>query len=145
MFRDDDGVRSARAMMVGAAVALMALAGCNRNEPPMPRSDAPPANTAPGSAGSSSPGAASGAGTTGSDAMRSGAATAVGDTAVTAKVKTALLADPLVKGLAIEVETSDGVVSLKGRVSGAAERAKAIEIARNVDGVRSVTDVLSTN
>jgi len=150
-----------RVVAVAGAVAVLALAGCNRNEPPQPRSDVPPTNTAPGSMGTAPDGtgmAPGGAGTEpGSVGTATGGAviqdapgmaggsvaTAVGDSAVTAKVKAALLADPMVKGLAIEVETRDGVVSLAGKVSGGAERSKALDIARNVEGVRSVTDNLS--
>ncbi|MBC7781672.1 MAG: BON domain-containing protein [Proteobacteria bacterium] len=85
--------------------------------------------------------------TTAPDSMRptSDAGRAVEDTALTAKVKAALLADPDVKGLAINVDTKDGVVSLIGKVGGQGERDKALQVARNVEGVRSVSDQLAVN
>lgn len=73
------------------------------------------------------------------------AKTAISDTAITAKVKSVLLADADVKGMDIKVETTNGVVALTGKVSGAAERSKAIQLARGVDGVREVNDALLTN
>jgi hyperosmotically inducible periplasmic protein len=68
---------------------------------------------------------------------------AVSDSAITAKVKSAFLADPTVKGLNINVDTNNGVVALKGQVSGPTERQKAIQIARSVEGVRDVNDQLT--
>lgn len=59
------------------------------------------------------------------------------DSAITAKVKTALLADPMVKGLQIDVDTKNGVVSLKGSVP-KAEGERAAQIARDTGGVKSV-------
>jgi hyperosmotically inducible periplasmic protein len=136
MIRRDGRYRAARAMTVAGAAALLAMAGCNRNDPPQPRSDAPPASAAPGPAGLA-PGAPM------APDIPGAAGSTVGDAAVTARVKAALLADPLVSGMAIDVDTRDGVVSLAGKVSGAAERNRAVDIARNTDGVRSVTDGLS--
>jgi hyperosmotically inducible protein len=144
MIRSDDRTRMARAVTVAGALALLALAGCNRNEPPPVRSDAPPASTAPGAAGNAPGSTGMGSGSTVAQDTPGMSGSAVGDTVVTARVKSALLADPLVKGLAIEVETRDGIVSLTGKVSGAAERARAMEITRGIDGVRSVTDGLSS-
>jgi hyperosmotically inducible periplasmic protein len=62
----------------------------------------------------------------------------IDDTAITTKVKTSLLADPLVSGFAISVETSRGVVNLTGIVNSAAERARAIQVAQDIGGVRRV-------
>jgi osmotically-inducible protein OsmY len=62
----------------------------------------------------------------------------IDDTAITTKVKTGLLGDPIVSGFAISVETSRGVVSLTGIVNSAAERARAIQIAQDVGGVHRV-------
>lgn len=62
----------------------------------------------------------------------------IDDTAITAKVKTGLIGDPMVSAFAISVETSRGVVSLTGIVNSAAERARAIQIAQDVGGVRRV-------
>ena len=63
---------------------------------------------------------------------------AVGDAALTAKVKTALIADPDVKALRIDVDTKDGVVSLNGTADQRANADKAVAIAKRIDGVKSV-------
>jgi osmotically-inducible protein OsmY len=44
----------------------------------------------------------------------------------------------MVSAFAINVETSRGVVSLTGIVNSAAERARAIQVAQDVGGVRRV-------
>jgi osmotically-inducible protein OsmY len=68
---------------------------------------------------------------------------AVSDATVTAKVKTALLADADVKGLQINVDTSDGVVTLKGSVESQAQAAKAKQLAQGIEGVKSVDSQLT--
>jgi hyperosmotically inducible protein len=67
----------------------------------------------------------------------------VTDAAITASVKTKLLADTTVGGLRIDVDTRDSVVTLKGTVGSEAERAKAVEIASKTDNVTSVNDQLT--
>ena len=66
----------------------------------------------------------------------------IGDAAITAAVKTKLLADTRVSGLAIDVDTKDGVVTLIGTVKTAAQKTAALEIARGTDNVKSVEDQL---
>src|SRR5688500_2892608 len=66
----------------------------------------------------------------------------VDDATITARVKTAMLNDPVVGGLRIDVDTFKGVVTLSGGVKSAAERAKAVEIARKSPGVVDVKDAL---
>ena len=61
---------------------------------------------------------------------------------ITAAVKTKMLADSTVSGLKIDVDTQDGVVALIGNVGSAAEKRRALEIARETDGVKSVKDEL---
>ena len=68
---------------------------------------------------------------------------AMGDAAITAKVKTAFMADPDVKALQINVDTKDGVVALKGAVDGRTNVDKAVQIARGIDGVKSVDNQLT--
>jgi hyperosmotically inducible periplasmic protein len=63
---------------------------------------------------------------------------AVSDSAITTKVKTNLLADPMVGALAIDVHTTDGVVSLNGVVSSGQERQRVVQIAQGVEGVKRV-------
>ena len=68
---------------------------------------------------------------------------AVGDAAITAKVKTALMADPDVKSLQIDVDTKNGVVALNGKVDQRTSVDKAVKIAKSVDGVQSVENHLT--
>jgi len=65
------------------------------------------------------------------------------DTTITTKVKAALLKDPTVSGLAVNVETFKGTVQVSGFVKTAVERARAAELARTVPGVKQVkNDIL---
>ena len=67
----------------------------------------------------------------------------VTDPAITAAVKTRLLADPDVAGLKIDVDTQSGMVTLTGTVKTAAEKAEAMSIARDTTGVKGVNDKLT--
>jgi osmotically-inducible protein OsmY len=60
------------------------------------------------------------------------------DKTITAKVKTALLKDPAVKGRQVNVTTYEGVVQLSGFVDSAAAKERAGEIARATRGVQTV-------
>jgi osmotically-inducible protein OsmY len=66
----------------------------------------------------------------------------VTDPAITAALKTSLLADPSVGGLKIDVDTKDSVVTLSGNVATADEKARAEEIAKGTRGVTSVVNQL---
>ncbi|CNI53339.1 molecular chaperone OsmY [Yersinia mollaretii] len=66
----------------------------------------------------------------------------MGDSAATAKVKSALLEEKSLKSTDISVETSHGVVTLSGFVTSQAEAETAVDIAKNVEGVKSVSDKL---
>jgi osmotically-inducible protein OsmY len=66
----------------------------------------------------------------------------IDDTTITTRVKTAMLNDPAVGGLRIDVDTFKRVVTLSGRVKSQAERDQAIALARQVDGVVEVKDAL---
>ncbi|MEO7007840.1 MAG: BON domain-containing protein [Caldimonas sp.] len=68
---------------------------------------------------------------------------AVSDAALTTKVKSALLADPNVKGLRIDVDTHEGTVTLNGSADSAANMERAATVARSVSGVKSVDNRLS--
>jgi hyperosmotically inducible protein len=68
---------------------------------------------------------------------------AAGDTLITGKVKTLLLADTDVKGLKIDVDTKNGIVSLSGTADTAGHSDKATTIAKGVDGVKSVDNKLT--
>jgi osmotically-inducible protein OsmY len=62
------------------------------------------------------------------------------DSVVTTKVKSAILNDPDLKVLQINVETFKGVVQLSGFVDSKAMMARAVEVTRGVAGVMSVKD-----
>lgn len=66
----------------------------------------------------------------------------VDDTAITSKVKADILGDSTLKVLQINVETMQGVVQLSGFVDSTKSEAKAVDIARKVNGVKSVKDTL---
>ena len=67
----------------------------------------------------------------------------VDDTVVTAKVKTALMADADIKGLDIKVETRKGEVLLSGFVDNQAQIDRGIAVTRNVEGVKNVDNRLN--
>ncbi len=69
--------------------------------------------------------------------------TEIDDGIVTAKVKSALLADPDVKSFELKVETRKGEVMLSGFVGNQAQVDRAILIARGVQGVKVVTNKMS--
>jgi len=78
--------------------------------------------------------------------LKEGAATVgntVDDGIITAKVKSALLADPDIKSLDIAVVTSKGEAQLSGFVDNQTQIDRAIEVARAVDGVKSVASQMS--
>jgi hyperosmotically inducible protein len=65
-----------------------------------------------------------------------------GDAALTAKVRSALIAEPGLNSLTIDVEASAGIVTLRGTADTAANRDKAVQLASNVEGVKSVRNDL---
>lgn len=62
------------------------------------------------------------------------------DATITTKVKSKFLGDTDVPGLKIDVDTKMGVVTLTGTVKSAAEKQRAVELAKATDGVKSVVD-----
>lgn len=66
----------------------------------------------------------------------------IDDATITTRVKTALLNDPQVGGLRIDVDTFKGVVTLSGRVKSKEEEVKAIALARKISGVSDVKSTL---
>ncbi|ACU90254.1 BON domain-containing protein [Desulfomicrobium baculatum] len=62
----------------------------------------------------------------------------VDDSAITAKVKAAIFDEDSLKSRQINVETFKGVVQLSGFVDSSKNYNKAEQIARDVDGVKSV-------
>ena len=69
----------------------------------------------------------------------------IDDATITTRVKTALLNDPDVGGLRIDVDTFKGVVTLSGSVKTPQEEQTAIALARKVDGVVDVKSTLQIN
>ena len=64
------------------------------------------------------------------------------DSTITTKVKAAILGDPELKVLQINVETFKGVVQLSGFVNSPKVVSRAAEVARGVSGVKAVTNNL---
>jgi osmotically-inducible protein OsmY len=66
----------------------------------------------------------------------------IDDGVVTAKVKAALIEDPVTKAHQINVETFKGTVQLSGFVESDETRSRALQLARDIDGVKNVKDAL---
>ena len=65
------------------------------------------------------------------------------DAAMTAKIKSKMALDDSVDALDIDVDTTNGVVTLSGSADSEISRNRAVQLARETDGVRSVVDRLS--
>ena len=131
-------VRKSTAMLA-AAIAAIALttAGCNRQ----------PADTTGRATSDKMATTTDRTATTTTNRTTTGAtnetAVAVDDAAITTKVKTAVLAEPGLKSLQINVDTKDAVVTLSGTVDSPELKSRAVQIAQGVQGVKSVNDNLS--
>jgi osmotically-inducible protein OsmY len=75
-----------------------------------------------------------------STAKQEGTGEYIDDTVITSKVKAEIFKEPSLKSSEINVETFKGVVQLSGFVISQADINKAVEIARTVKGVKSVTN-----
>jgi hyperosmotically inducible periplasmic protein len=64
------------------------------------------------------------------------------DSWITSKAKIALFADDRVKGRQVHVETKDGVVMLRGKVDSADAKTAAADVAKGIDGAKSVKNEL---
>jgi hyperosmotically inducible periplasmic protein len=69
--------------------------------------------------------------------------TEIDDTVVTAKVKSALLADADIKSFDLKVETRKGAVQLSGFVDNQSQIDQAIDLTRKVEGVANVGNEMS--
>ncbi len=69
--------------------------------------------------------------------------TEIDDTVITARVKSALLADPDIKSFDLKVETRKGEVQLSGFVDNQAQIERALVATRVVEGVRKVDNSIS--
>lgn len=68
---------------------------------------------------------------------------AVAEGSLTAKIKAKMALDDTIDADAIDVDTDGNVVTLSGRVGSEAARARAVQLARETEGVTSVVDRLS--
>jgi osmotically-inducible protein OsmY len=73
-----------------------------------------------------------------STAKHEGTGEYVDDTVITTKVKAAILDEPTLKSAEINVETFKGIVQLSGFVRSRDDINKAVVVAENVHGVKSV-------
>lgn len=119
-----------RSMMflVAAATAALLVGGCQR-EGGGPSASQKPDQAMPKIADS-------GAGTA------ANVAGATDDAVITAKVKAALIAEPGLKALNINVETNGATVTLSGNVDNADLRERARQVASTTAGVKGVIDNL---
>lgn len=62
----------------------------------------------------------------------------IDDAVITSKVKAAFAADPTVKATEVQVETFKGTVQLSGFVESRESAQKAVQLAREVKGVKEV-------
>ena len=128
-----------------AAVAILGLAGCDRAHEDR-AADAASQAVREASQALSKAGKAAreGLGEAGA-AVKEGAEAAgevLADAALTARVKTALLADEPIPGERIDVHASGSTVILSGRVADAGQIERALGIARSIDGVTRVENRL---
>ena len=73
------------------------------------------------------------------------AADKTADATITSAIKMKFAADDDVKALAIDVDTSDGNVTLTGTVKTQAEADRAVMLAKGVEGVKNVTPKLTVS
>lgn len=107
--------------------------------------DAPSAGTAPASAPAVDTERARQTGAEIGETVATGAAQAqqaINDGALTAKIKSKMALDDTIRAAAIDVDTARGVVTLSGAVRSESERARALQLARETEGVTSVSDRL---
>jgi hyperosmotically inducible periplasmic protein len=71
------------------------------------------------------------------------AGVAINDTTITARVKAAIFAEPVLSTLQISVDTVNGVVSLSGSVDSRAQSDLAKSLASGVSGVSKVNNQLA--
>jgi osmotically-inducible protein OsmY len=68
---------------------------------------------------------------------------ALANGALTGKIKAKITLDDTLKQSSISVDTTDGVVTLTGTVASEAQRTRALQLARETEGVKSVVDHLT--
>lgn len=80
--------------------------------------------------------------TAGAQTTTQDAKTMVTDSWITSKTKISIFADERVKGTQVSVDTTKGVVHLRGKVDSAEAKSAASDIAQGIDGVKSVKNDL---
>jgi hypothetical protein len=70
---------------------------------------------------------------------------AISEGSLTAKIKAKMALDDTVRALSIDVDTNGSVVTLTGTVHSEAERAKAVLLARETEGITAVNDRLAVS
>jgi len=125
------------ALLVALAAGTLLMAGCDQRAPAGSTSATPP-----GSTSAKTDRAADKVGSTVSNAADR-TATVAEDAAITAKVKAAILAEPGLKSLQINVDTNGATVTLSGNVDNADLKERAKQIASNTSGVKGVVDQLA--
>lgn len=163
---------SSRPLLAAVTLALVAgLAACDRSDPTGTgvggdRPASPSGATTTGQPGSSSSsggdtsssGGMGGSSTSGSTSSNpqgagaeirqdareaaAGARSAVGDAAITTQVNAALALDKELAATQINVDTQDGMVSLRGSAPSQAARDRAARLAQGIEGVKSVQNEL---
>jgi len=130
-----------------AALACVVLSGCVRSSGDDVRSEAPrpraAAASATGMRSVEETPAPPAAAQTGSRLLPS--PEALTDSVITAAIKASMLADPLLRGADVSVNTTQGVVNLTGSVVSQEQAAIASSHAQRQDGVMRVDDHLSVN
>jgi len=66
----------------------------------------------------------------------------IDDSVITTKVKAMILHEPTLRSAEINVETFKGIVQLSGFISSRENMNKAIEVAKDVSGVKSVSNAM---
>ncbi len=125
-------------LALGASVALVA---CERTDKSALRSDAKKLAEDSGTAARNAARSVEQGAKQAADTARQIA----GDAAIAARVKTALLAAKDVKSADVSVDAFQGKVILRGTVPDAEQIALAAQVARAVDGVKSVDNRLVVN
>ena len=140
---------------VAALLLSGALAGCKGNEDATPTTTpatSPMNSSTPTAAGSSTPGtdpsgtpgaAPGGPAGTMMNKPSENPNGATGDAVITAKVKSAIIADTKVGASGLNVDTKSGTVVLKGTVSSEAAKTAAVADAKKMEGVKNVIDQLT--
>ena len=123
-----------------AAGTVMFAAGCDQRNASTSSTPTTPSATAPSTADKMA-NSAERAGDKMANATQK-AGDKVDDAAITTKVKTALMAEPGLRSLEINVDTRDNVVTLNGTVDSQEKKQRAMSITQGIEGVKSVSDNL---